>query len=193
MNENPTDEKTPDQTILNRRKMLEGLLVTGAALALSGSVVGATAASATAVTTPAKPVKLAKAIEVASLEKLAKDLDTVPFELEGKVKALLVRVAAPEDKDALGALLGSGRLLEVSQKDKDDKVSKFYLTAYTLVCTHKGCTVNAPDKEGNLQCPCHGSRYDVNGSVIQGPAKKALPGIGLEVKDGKVLAVAMLS
>jgi len=188
MNENPAHDKTLDEKTLNRRKMLEGLLVTGAALAMSSGVVGATAAM-----TPAKPIKLAKAVEIAPLEKLTKNLDSVPFELEGKVKALLVRVAPPEDKDALKALLGSGRLLEVEQKDKDDKVSKLYLTAYTLVCTHRGCTVNAPDKEGNLQCPCHGSRYDATGSVTQGPAKKALPGIQLEVKEGKVLAVAMLS
>jgi len=191
MNENPTDEKTQDQTTLNRRKMLEGLLVTGAALAMSGSV--ATAASAPAATTPVKSVKLAKAIEIADLEKLAKDLDTVPFELEGKVKALLVRVPALEDKDALKAALESGRMLEVSQKDKADKVTKLYLAAYTLVCTHNGCTVNAPNKEGTLVCPCHGSRYAADGKVTGGPARRDLPGIQLEVKEGKVLAVATLS
>jgi len=195
MNDNPAHDKTLDEKTLNRRKMLEGLLVTGAALALSG-VAGATAASATAAPTAAKPVKLAKAIEIADLEKLAKDLDAVPFELEGKVKALLVRVPAPSDKAedvaALKADLESGRILEVSQKDKADKVSKLYLAAYTLVCTHRGCTVNAPDKEGTLICPCHGSRYAADGRVTGGPAQKDLPGIQLEVKEGKVLAVATL-
>ena len=71
-------------------------------------------------------------------------------------------------------------------------MTKLYLTAYTLVCTHRGCTVNVPDKEGTLLCPCHGSRYAADGKVTGGPARKDLPGIQLEVKEGKVLAVATL-
>lgn len=39
------------------------------------------------------------------------------------------------------------------------------------VCTHAGCTVNKfLSANGYMSCPCHGSRYDVYGRVIQGPA-----------------------
>ncbi|MFE1320334.1 ubiquinol-cytochrome c reductase iron-sulfur subunit [Kitasatospora phosalacinea] len=43
------------------------------------------------------------------------------------------------------------------------------------VCTHSGCAVNPP-KDGQLYCPCHGSKFDAaTGAVITGPAVQPLP------------------
>lgn len=44
--------------------------------------------------------------------------------------------------------------------------------ALLLECTHKQCTVN-PSLNG-LSCPCHGSRYDAKGNVLEGPARRDL-------------------
>jgi len=41
--------------------------------------------------------------------------------------------------------------------------------AMTNICTHSGCTVPCP-VGGLIKCPCHGSQYDANGDVVQGPA-----------------------
>jgi Rieske Fe-S protein len=49
------------------------------------------------------------------------------------------------------------------------------LHAVSATCTHLGCTVHFNDAETAWECPCHGSRFDVDGSVIQGPANKPLP------------------
>jgi cytochrome b6-f complex iron-sulfur subunit len=46
------------------------------------------------------------------------------------------------------------------------------IRAQTAVCTHLGCTVNAV--ETGYSCPCHGSRYDLEGNNVAGPAPSPL-------------------
>jgi glycine/D-amino acid oxidase-like deaminating enzyme len=41
-------------------------------------------------------------------------------------------------------------------------------------CTHLGCVLRKNGAEGSWDCPCHGSRFDKDGNVIQGPAISGL-------------------
>ena len=57
--------------------------------------------------------------------------------------------------------------------------------ALSLVCTHLGCTVES-QAEG-FACPCHGSRFDLQGKVKRGPASMPLPALRVEISpDGKL-------
>jgi cytochrome b6-f complex iron-sulfur subunit len=54
--------------------------------------------------------------------------------------------------------------------------------ALSPICTHQGCTV---DIQGpRLVCPCHGSTYDRDGTVLRGPAERALTRYRVAVSDG---------
>lgn len=51
------------------------------------------------------------------------------------------------------------------------------LHAVSAVCTHLGCIVGWNSTEKSWDCPCHGSRFGVDGAVLHGPAV-----VGLERK-----------
>jgi Rieske Fe-S protein len=48
--------------------------------------------------------------------------------------------------------------------------------AMTLICTHAGCDMSSEGSVSaqGVDCFCHGSRFDVNGDVINGPAQSPL-------------------
>ncbi|MFD9379269.1 Rieske (2Fe-2S) protein [Streptomyces sp. NPDC059999] len=60
--------------------------------------------------------------------------------------------------------------------------------AFSAQCTHAGCVL---DKivEGEGNCPCHGSRFDVaTGKVLRGPASAPLPSVPVKVEGGRLVA-----
>jgi len=57
--------------------------------------------------------------------------------------------------------------------------------ALSAICTHTGCTVAWTGTGFN--CPCHGSKFDAEGKVLQGPAARPLPGVPVRVEGNSVI------
>jgi nitrite reductase/ring-hydroxylating ferredoxin subunit len=64
---------------------------------------------------------------------------------------------------------------------------KYY--AIGNVCMHMGCSLSDGTLFGeNVECPCHGSNYNVKaGSIVKGPTKKPEPAYEVKVEGGRVL------
>lgn len=60
--------------------------------------------------------------------------------------------------------------------------------ALSLVCTHLGCTVAVTP--AGILCPCHGSRFDRSGAVLEGPATRPLPRLPVEVRGERLIVTS---
>ena len=58
------------------------------------------------------------------------------------------------------------------------------------ICTHGNCDVEWADDLGLVRCPCHNSLFDWDGTVLQGPATRALADFTVCLDDdGRTLNV----
>jgi len=86
--------------------------------------------------------------------------------------------AADRLEEGQGMIVRAGRK-PVAVSRADDGA----LRAVSATCTHLGCLVRWNDAESSWDCPCHGSRFADDGSVIAGPATGPLDTIDLPQKD----------
>jgi cytochrome b6-f complex iron-sulfur subunit len=54
------------------------------------------------------------------------------------------------------------------------RTSATAVAAVSDICTHARCGVNYDASLSLLVCPCHGSEFELNGSVARGPARTPL-------------------
>ena len=54
-------------------------------------------------------------------------------------------------------------------------------------CVHLGCSVPHCDTSMLFECPCHGSRYRLNGEYYGGPAPRGLDRFPIAIEGGKVV------
>jgi len=81
-------------------------------------------------------------------------------------------------------------LPEIGASPKPDATGKFWLVnteqgpkALYMVCTHLGCLYKWEPSNNRFECPCHGSKFSLEGDYIEGPAPRSLDNFIIELVD----------
>lgn len=88
------------------------------------------------------------------------------------LKALRPKKNINQLSNGEGSIVGAGVGGHVhvgAYRDHDGELHVVYPN-----CTHLGCTLVFNDGDKVWDCPCHGSRFDIDGEVLHGPATKRL-------------------
>ena len=92
-----------------------------------------------------------------------------------------VEIVAPVIKDAWAAardvVLGAAYIRKVGDA----------LDARSAICPHLGCAVAFDRAQNNYLCPCHDSRFALDGAKLSGPSERGLDALPLQIVNGRVL------
>lgn len=58
--------------------------------------------------------------------------------------------------------------------------------AFSAVCTHTGCLIDSVG-DGTINCPCHGSKFSLDGAVLNGPATRPLAPEAITVRGDSIV------
>ena len=109
------------------------------------------------------PVKSAKNFIVENADVMVQYLKDMPWNVDAK---LLSEINPGE-----GKIIKQDHEKWAVYRDENSQVH-----IVSAVCTHMQCIVNWNKSEKSWDCPCHGSRFDIDGKVIEGPAVTDLAG-----------------
>ncbi|MBE9203960.1 cytochrome b6-f complex iron-sulfur subunit [Synechocystis salina LEGE 06099] len=101
--------------------------------------------------------------------------------LGNAIPASQILAEAPGTRALVAGLAGDPTYLIVKEDSSLDSIG------IVDVCTHLGCTFPWNSNDQEFQCPCHGSRYHPDGSVVRGPAPLPLKIVQVAVVDDHIL------
>lgn len=94
--------------------------------------------------------------------------------------AFLKRIA-PVPEELLAVDVGEGKIINYNGRKvgvyKNENHDYFCINP---VCAHLKCSLSFNEAEKTWDCPCHGSRYDIKGNILEGPAVKPLDKISIK-------------
>ena len=101
--------------------------------------------------------------------------------LVGSATGATVDLGSPSNYAAETATYVSGARLFVANTGS-------YVYAISQKCPHLGCRVPFCESSGRFECPCHGSKFDLGGEWIEGPAPRGMDRYDLRLENGVLIA-----
>ena len=105
----------------------------------------------------------------------AEELPQIVKDSGKAVKGLTKRFFYLPDETVSALERGHGAIVETPQgkagvyKTEDDRIFQV-----DIVCPHMGCELSWNPDELSWECPCHGSRFDYEGNLLDGPAQEGI-------------------
>lgn len=102
-----------------------------------------------------------------------------PAESTGGAESSSAEALAPTADVPVGSGVIVGEVV-VTQPEAGD------FKGFSAVCTHSGCLLNEI-ADGTINCPCHGSKFSLDGEVVNGPATKPLEPVAVRVQGDSIV------
>jgi Rieske Fe-S protein len=173
------DEKVIDRAELDRRVVVIGASTTLFGLGLLAAACGSAAGTAaTTTTTAAEPTPTAGNTSAAPKP---------PTSAAAAPSPAAPSPAAPRGVPlgkAAAVPVGGGTVFAAAKVVVTQPQAGTYV-GLSAICTHQGCVVQNVSG-GTINCPCHGSRYHLDGKVARGPAPRALAHRSVTVVNGEL-------
>jgi glycine/D-amino acid oxidase-like deaminating enzyme/nitrite reductase/ring-hydroxylating ferredoxin subunit len=153
---------------------------TAAAMILSDLVLG-------------KSNPFAELFDPARIKPVAAARDFVVDNAEVGLHFVADRLRSADTDDVHDVAPGQGKIVRMGGKrlavfrDASGK-----LHGLSPVCPHLGCHVHFNDAEATWDCPCHGSRFDTDGKVLNGPSLRGLEPVAIDSEGGRAEAKAKM-
>lgn len=114
-------------------------------------------------------------------------VDMTPEQLTQQVEQNREPVFVSDGRFFLVPFVGDpGRASEVPAYGQANTLDTGVLALYRK-CVHLGCSVPWCKSAQWFECPCHGSKYSVNGEYRDGPAPRSLDRFPVVIEDGKIV------
>lgn len=101
--------------------------------------------------------------------------------LGNPIPAAQILAEAPGSRALVAGVSGEPTYLSVKEDNTLDSIG------ILDNCTHLGCSFPWNPIDQQFQCPCHGSRYAPDGTVVRGPAPLPLKIFHVAVVDNNIL------
>lgn len=121
-----------------------------------------------------KPNKYEKIFK-ATRFKLIKNIKGVYYILDQTIKSNIINKFKVKKEEINLVPNGTGKIIKVNNKNigiyKDENGKVYKINPY---CAHLKCLLTFNNLDKTWDCPCHGSRFDIYGNVVNSPSSKNL-------------------
>jgi len=93
---------------------------------------------------------------------------------------------APVRKTITFAQLDGWREVVSAQSVYVNRLADDQFEVFSAICPHLGCSVSWQHSSDDFFCPCHGSVFKPDGSVVKGPAPRGMDTLPARVENGKL-------